>query len=69
MDAKPIFVLGQRRPKGLEFVWHLDVLYPDCKNEEAQIISDGAIGSHLQNQLTDFRLITMCIKKNKEDGV
>ncbi|XP_071139498.1 uncharacterized protein [Mytilus edulis] len=55
VDAKPIFVLGQRRPKGLEFVWHLDVLYPDCKNEEAQIISDGAIGSHLQNQLTDFR--------------
>ncbi|XP_076076216.1 uncharacterized protein LOC143047139 isoform X2 [Mytilus galloprovincialis] len=55
VDAKPIFVLGLRRPKGLEFVWHLDVLYPDCKNEEAQIISDGAIGSHLQNQLTDFR--------------
>ncbi|XP_063416105.1 uncharacterized protein LOC134697718 [Mytilus trossulus] len=55
VDTKPIFEVGQRRPKGLEFVWHLDVLYPDCKNEEAQIISDGAIGSHLQNQLTDFR--------------
>ncbi|CAC5393996.1 unnamed protein product [Mytilus coruscus] len=55
VDAKQIFVVGQQRPKGLEFVWHLDVLYPDCKNEEAHIISDGAIGSHLQNQLSDFR--------------
>lgn len=54
VQAKPIFVLGQRRPKGVEFVWDFDMSYPDC-DSEAKIKSDGAIGRHLLNTPVNFR--------------
>lgn len=54
VQAKPIFAPGQRRPKGVEFVWNFDMSYPDCYSE-AKIESDGAIGSHLLNTPLNFR--------------
>ena len=54
VDAKPIFIVGQQKPKGVEFIWHLDASYPDCKGT-VDVLSDGAVGSHLINTHQDFK--------------
>ena len=54
VDTKPVFVPGERRPEGMEFLWDLGLSYPSC-NEQGQIISKGAIGRNLKNSVTNFK--------------